>query len=779
MSIYLAFVCIVQLITIAFFKEYDLLVLLFLMIPFAVLIMNKKWIHISYCILSILVTSLICLYQNQILDSSKTKPGQTIQGEIQTNPIIDGNKISFTFKLEQQKIMVVAFANSQSDLSIFQRRTIGDICILKGEASLPEPNTNPYLFNYQQYLSYQDIQWVQTIEPKSLNNCIISKKSIIQTLKSGRQYVTKYVESKFNENIEGVINALLFGDRTRMSQEVESQYQIVGIVHLLAISGSHISLLSLVTYFILIRIGITKESSLIFTIMIIISYGFLAGASASVVRAVIIGVLVCLIRLCKIKLDFMTPLILSCILMLFVNPNYIYDIGFQFSFISSFTILLTTKRILSYKSWYAKALFTSSTTQLSSLPILLVNFHEFSPYSILMNLIYIPFITFIILPLCIFCFIVSLILPSVSWIFEYILTFFIECSNKFLDLFMQLPFVKLVFMHPAKTVVLLYFIIIFAVFYFMEEKKEHIKFNISLCGFVLLICCHYFYPNINPVGKIIFIDVGQGDSTLIKLPFNKGNYIIDTGGIVQFNQEKWMKRKKVFSTGTDILLPILKGEGIRKIDKLIFTHGDYDHLGGAYEVLQLFPVKNLLIGNKLNFGKVEQERIALAMKKGTNIQKVSEGFSWKVEDFTFQVLSPIKGYVGEENHGSIVIKAKIGDKIWMFTGDLDESGEKSIISKYDNVRSDVLKVGHHGSDTSTSDVFVRAVAPKFAIISVGANNRYGHPKKEVLDRLQKEKIIILRTDRDGAIFYEFKKGQGTFSTFNAYRKSRDKNPKEK
>jgi len=424
-------------------------------------------------------------------------------------------------------------------------------------------------------------------------------------------------------------------------------------------------------------------------------------------------------------------------------------------------------------------LFTSSTTQLSSLPILLVNFHEFSPYSILVNLIYIPFITFIVLPLCILCFIVSLILPGLSWVFESILTFFIECSNKFLDLCMHLPFVKLVFIHPSKTIVLLYLIIIFAVFYFMEEKKNQIKFNISFCGFFLLICCHYFYPNVNPVGKIVFIDVGQGDCTLIKLPFNKGNYIIDTGGIVQFNQEKWMKRKKVYSTGTDILLPILKGEGIRKIDNLIFTHGDYDHIGGALEVLQVFPVENLLIGDKLNFGNVEQERIALAIKKGTNIQKVSEGFSWKIADYTFQVLSPIKGYIGEENHGSIVLKAKIGDKVWMFTGDLDESGEKSLISNFEKVRSDVLKVGHHGSDTSTSGAFVRAVAPKFAIISVGANNRYGHPKKEVIDRLQKEKIIILRTDLDGAIFYEFKNGQGTFSTFKAYRKSRDKNPKEK
>lgn len=778
MSIYLVYVCIVQLITIVFFKEYHLSVLSFFALPFTVLFLNRKWIHIFYCLIAILVTSFVCLYQDEIINAPKPKPSHQIHGEIHTNPIIDANKISFVFKIKQQKIMVVAYADKQSDILIFQKRDIGDICRLKGEASLPDPNTNPYLFNYQQYLTYQDIQWVQTIESNSLNECVKGKKSIIQMVKSGRQYITRSVESKFNEDTEGVINALLFGDRTKMSSQVESQYQIVGIVHLLAISGSHISLLSLVTYFILIRLGITKESSLIFTIFMIISYGFLAGASASVVRAVIIGVLVCIIRYLKIKLDLMTPLILSCILMLAVNPNYLYDIGFQFSFISSFTILLTTKRMLSYKSWYAKALFTSSTTQLSSLPILLVNFHEFSPYSILFNLIYIPFITFIILPFCILCFVATLILPSFSWVFEVVLSFFIMCSNTLLNLSMHLPFVKLIFIHPSKTIVLFYFIIIFAIFYFMEEKDKQIKFNISLLGFFLLICCHYFYPNVNPVGKIVFIDVGQGDSTLIKLPFNKGNYIIDTGGIVQFSQEKWMKRKKEYSTGTDILLPILKGEGISKIDKLVFTHGDYDHIGGAKEVLELFPVEKLYIGDKLNFGKVEQERIDLANKKGSIIQRVSEGFSWKVGDFTFHVLSPIKGYAGEENHGSIVIKAKIGDKVWMFTGDIDEGREKSIISKY-NVKADVLKVGHHGSDTSTSDAFVRAVAPKFAIISVGTNNRYGHPKKEVIDRLQKEKIIILRTDRDGAIFYEFKNRQGTFATFNAYRKSRDKNLKEK
>lgn len=621
---------------------------------------------------------------------------------------------------------------------------------------------------------YQNIQWIQTIEPKSLNDCVKREKTVIHILKNGRQFLTRYVENEFNENIEGYINALLFGDRTKISAETESQYQIVGIVHLLAISGSHISLLCLVIYFILIRIGVTKESSLYITIFMIISYGFLAGASASVVRAVLIGTLVCIMKLLKIKLNIMAILLLSCILMLIINPNYLYDVGFQFSFISSFTLLLTARRILQYKTWYSKALFTSSTTQLASLPILLVNFHKFSPYSILLNLIYIPFITFMIMPLCILCFFMSLMLPSIKGLLEIILTFLIKCSNQFLDLCMHLPYVKLTFIHPSVEILFVYFILIFSIFYFMEDVKEKNKFNITLFGFFLLLCCHYFYPNINPIGKIVFIDVGQGDCTFIKLPFNKGNYIIDTGGIVSFNQEKWMERKNKFSTGTDILIPILKGEGVSKIDKLIFTHGDYDHIGGGKEVLQLFPVEKLYIGDKLKFGNVEQVRINLANRNGTKIQKVSEGYSWTVGDHTFEVLSPIKGYIGEENQGSIVIKAKIGGKVWLFTGDLDGSGEMRLVSKYPNLQADVLKVGHHGSDTSTSEAFIKAVVPKFAIISVGVTNRYGHPKKEVIDRLQKDKIMILRTDQFGAITYEFKSGQGTFYSFKAYRKQKTK-----
>ncbi|WP_088066917.1 DNA internalization-related competence protein ComEC/Rec2 [Gottfriedia luciferensis] len=773
MNILLGYIAIVQIVTVIFFKEFNFFFLFVLLILLIYLVFKKKWIHLITCLIMIFMMASLCFYQNKVLKTPKEKPSYNLRGEILTSPIIDGNKISFSIKHQKQKILLNSFANSKNQLQIFQNRQIGDICEMKGEISKPKPNSNPYLFNYRNYMLNQGIQWIFTSEPNSLMNCNKGKRTIFQSLMYSRQALTKYVESNFNAKTQGYINALLFGERSKMDAKTESQYQIVGIVHLLAISGSHISILSLIIYYLLIRGGVTKETSLLITIICIVCYGIIAGASASVVRAVIIGVLVCLFKLAKKKVDITSLLFLSSIIMLLAKPSYIEDIGFQFSFLTSFVLVLTSTRILQYQSWYAKATFSSSITQLVSIPILLFNFHELSPYSIVLNLLFIPFISFVIMPLCMICFSLSFILPSISDFFTRLLTLLISLSDEILNRCMHLPFIKIIFMHTSREILFLYVVNIFLILYFMESEKEKKYLVMSLIGFFILSTGHILYPSINPVGKVMFIDVGQGDCILIKLPFNKGNYVIDTGGKVSRGEEKWMKRKKPFSTGNDILLPILKGEGIRKIDKLIFTHGDFDHIGGGKEVLESFKVKELLIGNKKAYSRTEQERINIALNKKIKIKKINEGISWKVGKSSFEVISPIKGYIGEENHGSIVLRAKIGGKKWLFTGDLDESGELQLISKYQNLKADILKIGHHGSDTSTSEKFIQSVSPVIGIISVGEDNRYGHPKQEVLNRLEKYNVNSLRTDQYGAITYEFKGRQGTFYSFRAYRKSKD------
>lgn len=773
MDTLLGYLVIVQILVVIYMKEFNFFLLVLILLPLIYLSVHKKWKILFTCIITICITVAICFIQNNLLNSPKTKPSLNYQGKILSTPAIDGNKISFNYKLHNQEVFVVSYADTENDLSNFKKRDLADRCHLKGELSRPNPNSNPYLFNYKQYLLNQHIQWILTADVKSTNSCSTGKRTILETLLFSRKALTGYVENHFTDQTVGYINALLFGDRSKMDIQTESQYQLVGIVHLLAISGSHISLISLAAYYFLIRIGITKETSLYTTIIIIIYYGFLAGASASVVRAVVIGVLVCIVKLMKKKVSITSLLFISCILMIAAKPSYVDDVGFQFSFLASFVLILTSKKLLQINSWLGKALFTSCTTQLASLPILLVNFHEFSPYSMLVNLIFVPFISFIVMPLCIFGFLLSFISSTLHNCVEAILSFCIYWSSKFLTLCLHLPFVKLTFIHPSRTVLIFYFLSIFFFFYSLEIEKIKHQLKYSIIAVFVLIIAHYFYPYFNPVGKIMFIDIGQGDCTLIKLPYNKGNYLIDTGGKVIMNKAKWMERKKTFSTGSDIVIPVLKGEGISKLDKLIFTHGDFDHIGGGKEILQTFKVKTLFVGDKVKYKATEQERIDIAKENGVNVKKISEGYNWQTNGSTFQVINPKKNYSGDENHGSIVIRAYIGGKSWLFTGDFDSSGEQRVLSDYPNLKTDILKVGHHGSDTSSSEEFIKAVNPELAIISVGKKNRYGHPKKEVVDRLNRYKVKILRTDENGAITYEFKNGQGTFYTFQAYGKARE------
>jgi competence protein ComEC len=275
-----------------------------------------------------------------------------------------------------------------------------------------------------------------------------------------------------------------------------------------------------------------------------------------------------------------------------------------------------------------------------------------------------------------------------------------------------------------------------------------------------------FQYNINRLssnGGITYVDVGQGDSILIQLPYNGGNYLIDTGGILSFQKEPWQMKESEFDTGKDILLPFLKSKGIRKLDKLILTHADFDHIGGSKAILTTLPVESLImpLGQNADF-----EKFSWLNQKEVDAIKliVQEGDSWVVGENSFQVIHP-KLPNGDKNSSCIVLYAQINGIKFLFTGDADIAAEDEMLSKY-TLKVDVLKAGHHGSKTSTGKSFLKNLNPKVSIISVGENNRYGHPSPELLKELQENQIQIFRTDIDGSINFDFKKG--TFKTFPPY-----------
>ncbi|MGV3464012.1 MAG: ComEC/Rec2 family competence protein, partial [Heyndrickxia sp.] len=249
---------------------------------------------------------------------------------------------------------------------------------------------------------------------------------------------------------------------------------------------------------------------------------------------------------------------------------------------------------------------------------------------------------------------------------------------------------------------------------------------------------------------------------LIRLPYNRGTYLIDTGGSVVFDVPEWSKRKHPFSVGKDILVPYLKGKGISKIDKLILTHSDSDHIGAAKELVETIKIREVYISPNSWKKPLMYETLLHFQKEKISIMEVKDGFGWKTKDSSFQVVYPFEQHY-EGNNDSLVLFAKFGGKRWLFTGDLEQEGEAELIHSH-RFQADVLKVGHHGSKTSTSLLFLESVQPKIAIISVGKDNRYGHPNQEVLDRLKQEEVKVFRTDMEGEVIYKFTGNNGTFQT---------------
>ena len=356
------------------------------------------------------------------------------------------------------------------------------------------------------------------------------------------------------------------------------------------------------------------------------------------------------------------------------------------------------------------------------------NFYEVNFLSIIYNLFFVPFITMLILPLTL----ISFIFPVLDNILH-ILIFILENLTLFLS---KISALKITFCKVNFVIFCLYYVlIIFCLFYLKKGKK-------SVVFFLLIVII--IHSNIKFINNdyVMFMDVNQGDSTLIVV--NKKVTLIDTGGILQLNIDKYD-----YNITNNRTIPYLKSKGIKKIDNLILTHGDYDHVGEAINIVNNFKVEKVIF-NCGKFNDLEKELIKVLDKR--KIKYYSCINELNIDDNKLYFLQT-KEY-DNENDNSNVIYTKINGYKFMFMGDAGVDKEKDILENYNISNIDVLKVGHHGSTTSSSKKFIDEINPKYGVISVGKNNKYGHPNKEVLNNLSDSKIY--RTDEDGSILFKIK-----------------------
>ena len=558
----------------------------------------------------------------------------------------------------------------------------------------------------------------------------VSDISIIKRNKNILYKIKNYLIKRINKikRFE-YLNTFILGDNSGISDNVLESYRINGTSHLFSVSGMHISLLSTLILLILNKI---KKSYInyLFAIIFLIFFMFLTNFTPSVIRATFLFIFIILNKVLKLNLSTLKILLIILSFNLIINPYNIYNTGFIFSYIISFYLISFNKIINRNKNYIIKILITSSISFIASIPILINNYFSINFMTILNNITFVPLISIIIFPFSL----IVLFIPKLDFIYNIMINILENLS-----LFMTNFKIEVIFSKVNVFIIILYYLIITFILFKVYKKKYKYIF--------LLLIMLFIHTNISYIRNdlyITFIDVGQGDSAFIHLPHNQGNILIDTGGKYNYDVSK------------DII-SYLKSKGIKNIDYLIFTHGDFDHMGEAVNIVSNFKVEKVIF-NCGDFNELEQELINVLEKK--KIPYYSCIKELNISDNRLYFLNN-KDY-GNENDNSSVIYTKINNHKFLFMGDAGVEVEEDLIEKYNLQDIDVLKVGHHGSKTSSSQSFIDEINPKYSIISVGKNNRYGHPNKEVLDNLEKSKIY--RTDEDGSIMFKIKNNKFKIET---------------
>ena len=661
----------------------------------------RKILLLDYLYLSItLIVLLITIMRLSIPLKSNYNEKSTSFIGIVTKVIIKNEKA--TIYVKNKETVIATYYDSKCNLKL------GDKVKVLGSFKTPSTNTTEYLFDYRKYLKVRRIFYLIEVDS-------------IKVIKSNRN-IYYYLKQKIIDRLD--YNPYLFtfilGDKSYLESNIKRSYQSNGISHLFSISGMHTALLISIINKLLKRFKLSEKNLFLSTIFILIIYLFLVGLSPSILRAVLFYII---FSLNTINYFYIKPTNLFFIVLnisLLVNPYYIYDIGYLYSYSISFALIKTLNNIQSNN--YFKTLFkTSILSLLISLPITLYNFYEINILSIIYNLMFIPLVSLIIFPLSLIVVIIKPFLPIYNCLVNILELLSLSLS--------KINIGKLVFKRLPIYIYIIYFIIL--IVYLYKPKKLIISI------FFILLSIHYFIPYFDS-NYLKIVDVGQGDSSLIH--YNRKNILIDTGGITSYYRNT---DGLVFN---NTLSPLFKSSGIKRINYLILTHGDYDHMGEAINIVKNFKVDKVIF-NCGEHNYLEKELIKVLNKKRINYYTCINEL--KLDDNKLYFLQT-KDF-NDENDNSNVIYMELNNYKFLFMGDASVTTEKEILKEYDLPKIDVLKVGHHGSKTSSSEEFINTINPKYSIISVGKDNKFGHPNKEVLDNLKNSKIY--RTDKKGTIIF--------------------------
>ena len=636
---------------------------------------------------------------------------------------VNGDSLSFRGKAEGRTFQVYYKLQSEEEKELFQALTDLHEIELEGKLSEPEGQRNFGGFDYQAYLKTQGIY--QTLTIKNIQSMKqVSSWDIGENLSSIRRKAVVWIKTKFPDPMRNYMTGLLLGHLDTDFEEMNELYSSLGIIHLFALSGMQVGFFMDAFKKLLLRLGLTQEKLKWLTYPFSLIYAGLTGFSASVIRSLLQKLLA------QHGVKGLDNFALTILVLFIIMPNFFLTAGGVLSCAYAFILTMTSKEGEGLKAVARESLVIS----LGILPILSFYFAEFQPWSILLTFVFSFLFDVVFLPLLSILFSLSFVYPVTQFNFVF------EWLENIIRLVSQLASRPLVFGQPNAWLLILLLVSLALVY----DMRKNIK---RLAGFSLFIVGLFFLTKHPLENEIIMLDVGQGESIFLRDVTGK-TILIDVGGKAESDKkiQAWQE-KATTNNAQRTLIPYLKSRGVDKIDQLILTNTDKEHIGDLLEVTKAFHVGEILVSK----GSLTQKEFVAELEASQNkVRSVVAGENFPIFGSFLEVLSPRK--IGDGNRDdSLVLYGKLLDKHFLFTGNLKEKGEKDLLKQYPGLEVDVLKAGQHGAKTSSNPAFLEKIKPEITLISVGKSNRAKLPHQETLTRLESIKSKIYRTDQQGAI----------------------------
>lgn len=689
------------------------------------------------------------------------------QDHISQNDINNKYQTSIN-KHDQRSDQTLTKTNKYNQISKIQHNPLsintGDWVKLRGTIEKPQGVRNPKGFDYRAYLARRGVHYTIGTASRNILSIDSGKLAWPQSwIESIRQYMGHVFDTYIGGMGSRLMKAMIIGQRWGLPSELREEFANTGIAHILAISGLHIGFIVLLLSWLTKGLKLSPTATFIIQGTVLVFYCIVVGGSSSVLRASLMAIILLGGKAVGRKADPLNSLSLAAFVILLIRPLELLEIGFQLSFLAVAGIVLFNEQLASrlgkLPAGIGDVIGVMLSAQLGTWPILAYYFNTFSIISFIANLILVP-IAGVIVILGLILLMAAAVFPLVAQVIGWwlwLLCQFLIGTNKWLS---GIPWANILVVSPGLLFMAAYYFILLI---FSWERPLWVKrpWRISLILVLSLLILQVATPLVDNQFKVIFVDVGQGDCIYIKTPDEK-HILVDGGGRPQGVGD--------FDVGEEIVVPFLLKNGIKKLDLVVMSHGHDDHMGGLIPVIRDLKVDAFMEFPPGQPSERYQELRELIDKRSIKHINAIGGQTYRVGRYVFiDIIYPTPQpevvdslYDNNENNLSLVMRIRYKEASIMLTGDIEE-GVESYLSSFWQERISILKVAHHGSNTSSTDKWLDVINPRIAVIQTGKNN-FGHPHPQVIERLEERGSKVYRNDKNGAIICVYGRGKWRINT---------------